>query len=108
MGNCLMYVFDIRMARILGVNIPDQKKIFISLTYIHGIGRHLSKKILDQVGIVHDTKTCTLNETALKKISNVIDSSYEVEGNLRSKVASNIKTLMDIKSYSGMRHIRRL
>lgn len=91
-------------ARIMGVDIPLEKRIEISLTYIYGIGRTLSNEILESVGIDPDKRTKNLDENDLKKIANVISNNYTVEGDLRQTVKRNIKRLKDIKCYRGIRH----
>lgn len=91
-------------ARIAGVDIPLDKRIEISLTYIRGIGRKLSNKILEAVKIDPDTRTKDLTESDLKKISAVISKDYVVEGELRQRVFRNIKRLKDIRCYRGIRH----
>lgn len=91
-------------ARIMGVDIPLEKRIEISLTYIFGIGGALSSQILEEVGIDSSIRTKNLNENDLKKIANVISNKYTVEGDLRQTVKRNIKRLKDIKCYRGIRH----
>ncbi len=95
------------MARIAGVNIPDKKHAVIALTSIYGIGKTRSKIILDKVGIAADTKIQELSEQQLDAIRNLI-VEFEVEGDLRRKVAMNIKRLMDLGTYRGVRHRRGL
>ena len=96
------------MARIAGVNLPSQKRIDVALTYIYGIGFTTSRKILDSLGIDHSTRVHQLTDAEAIKIREYIDENYDVEGELRSKVAFNIKQLMDLGSYKGLRHRRRL
>ena len=91
------------MARIAGVNIPQDKVVHIALTYIHGIGPTISSKILDKVGIDKNIRVNELNDEQIILIRNEI-SNYDVEGELRSVVGRNIKRLMDIGSYRGIRH----
>lgn len=91
------------MARIKGVDIPDNKRIEISLTYIHGIGRKLSKTILKNTKIDFDKKTKDLTEEEITKLRNEIDN-YTIEGDLRREVNLNIKNLMEINCYRGGRH----
>ena len=92
------------MARIAGVDIPKTKKIWTSLTYIYGIGPTSSMKILQEAGVSPDTKTNTLTEDQIAKIRDVIDARHMVEGDLRKEVSMNIKRLMDLGSYRGLRH----
>lgn len=96
------------MARIAGVNIPDNKRIDIALTYIYGIGRTSSKKILASTKISPDVKVDKLNAQDLNVLRNIIEGSYKVEGELRREVQMNIKRLRDIGSYRGTRHAKRL
>ena len=97
------------MARISGVNIPDNKRIVISLTYIHGIGRTTAAKICDVVGVDKTRRTKDLTEDELNKIRKEIDTDqYTIEGELRREISVNIKRLMDMKSYRGLRHRLRL
>jgi len=96
------------VARIAGVNLPSQKRIDVALTYIYGIGFTTSRKILDSLGIEYATRVHQLTDAEAIKIREYIDENYDVEGELRSKVAFNIKQLMDLGSYVGLRHRRRL
>lgn len=96
------------MARIAGIDLPRNKRIEIGLTYIHGIGRSTSKQILDTLKIGHDIKTDDLSESEISSIRKVIDGKYMVEGELRTKVSMNIKRLMDLGSYRGLRHRKSL
>lgn len=96
------------MARISGVDLPRRKRIVVGLTYIFGIGPTTSKNILTQLKIDPDTKTDDLSETEINNIRKVIDSSYKVEGELRTEVSMNIKRLMDLGSYRGLRHRKSL
>ncbi|APJ04516.1 30S ribosomal protein S13 [Silvanigrella aquatica] len=96
------------MARIAGVDIPRNKRIEISLTYIHGLGRKSSQKILDQLSINRDTRTQDLNDDQINAIRKLIDTNHTVEGDLRRLVQSNIKRLMDLGCYRGLRHRRGL
>ena len=91
------------MARISGVDLPRNKSILISLSYIYGIGRFQSKQILEAIGIDHSTKTGDLSEEQILSIRNKLDD-YTVEGELRSQVGRNIKRLIDIGTYKGSRH----
>lgn len=95
------------MARIAGINLPDQKRIEIALTYIHGIGRSLSKKILREAKVDPMTFAKDLSEKDLNKIRDIV-SSLKVEGDLRREIQQNIKRLQEIGSYRGQRHLRRL
>ena len=92
------------MARIAGVDLPKNKSILISLSYIYGIGKVQSSKILDAVGIKYSTKTNDLSEEQVLSIRNEIGDNYSVEGELRSQNGRNIKRLIDIGTYKGSRH----
>ena len=97
------------MARIAGVNVPDKKRAVIALTYIHGIGRTKSREILDACGIERTKRMFDLTEDELNQIRAEIDTDkYTIEGDLRREVAMNIKRLMDMKCYRGLRHRNRL
>ena len=96
------------MARIVGVDLPKEKRIEIGLTYIYGIGPSLSRRILDQTGISPDTKVKDLSEAETSRIREVIDKEYRVEGDLKREVQLNIKRLIEIGSYRGIRHRRGL
>ena len=96
------------MARIAGVDLPRKKHIEIGLTYIYGIGRTSSQKILSHLQIDPTTKTDDLTEEQINNIRKVIDGSYKVEGELRTEVSMNIKRLMDLGSYRGLRHRKSL
>lgn len=96
------------MARIAGVDLPKNKRIEIALTYIYGIGRTLSQKILSESGIDWDTKSDDLTENQITDIRNIIDEKCKVEGDLRREVSMNIKRLMDLGLYRGIRHRRGL
>lgn len=96
------------MVRIAGVDIPNEKRVEIGLTYIYGIGRTTSNQILAKTGINPDTRCKDLTETEVARLREVIDSEYVVEGDLRREIAMNIKRLMDIGSYRGLRHRRGL
>ncbi len=96
------------MARIAGVDLPRQKRIEIGLTYIYGIGPNISRRILQKLNIDLDTKTDDLSESEINSIRKVIDSGYKVEGELRTEVSMNIKRLMDLGSYRGLRHRKSL
>lgn len=92
------------MARITGIDLPKNKRIEIALTYIYGIGRATSQKILTECGVDFNTRTDNLTETELSKIREAIDKSYKVEGDLRKEISMNIKRLMDLGCYRGLRH----
>tara|TARA_Y100001960_G_C14661983_1_gene821338 strand:- start:739 stop:1113 length:375 start_codon:yes stop_codon:yes gene_type:complete len=92
------------LARIAGVDLPRNKAILISLSYIYGIGQIQSSKILSAVGIDYTTKTSDLSEEQILAIRNEIGDNYSVEGELRSQVGRNIKRLVDIGTYKGLRH----
>lgn len=96
------------MPRIVGVDIPNNKLVEISLTYIYGIGRTKALEIARQAGIKPGTRAKDLSEDEVGKITSVIQKSYRVEGDLRRERAQNIKRLMDIGSYRGLRHRRGL
>ena len=96
------------MARIAGVDLPRDKRIEIALTYIYGIGRSSSRKILAETQVKEDTKVGQLTESEVVRIREVIERQYKIEGELRRDVAMNIKRLMDIGSYRGLRHRRSL
>lgn len=92
------------MARIVGVDLPRNKRGEIGLTYIYGIGRSTAQKILDEAGVDWDIKVDNWTDDQLTKIRTIINDKYKVEGELRSTVQLNIKRLMDIGSYRGIRH----
>ena len=92
------------MARIAGVNIPTQKRVLIGLTYIHGIGRTKAQEICSKVGIPAERRVNQLTDDEVVRIREVIDRDYQVEGDLRREVAMNIKRLMDLGCYRGLRH----
>jgi small subunit ribosomal protein S13 len=92
------------VARIAGVNIPTQKRVLIALTYIHGIGRTSAEKILAKLGIPEDRRVHELTEDEVLRIRETIDADFTVEGDLRREVAMNIKRLMDMACYRGLRH----
>ncbi len=92
------------MPRIAGVDIPPNKRIEIALTYIYGIGRTTAQKILKEAGIDFGKKAGELSEEEVAKIREIIDRNYKVEGELRKEVAMNIKRLMEIGCYRGLRH----
>ncbi|MCW5772950.1 MAG: 30S ribosomal protein S13 [Rhodospirillaceae bacterium] len=92
------------MARIAGVNIPTAKRVVISLQYIHGIGPAFAKEIVAKVGLPLEKRVSQLTEDEVSRIREVIDRDYKVEGDLRREVAMNIKRLMDLGCYRGLRH----
>lgn len=94
------------MARIAGIDLPKNKRIEIALTYIYGIGRTTSQKILEKANVDLDTKSDLLTEEEINAIRRVIDSDHKVEGDLRTEVSMNIKRLMDLGCYRGLRHRR--
>jgi len=96
------------MARISGVNIPNEKQVWISLTYIYGIGPKTSYKILEKANVNPLVRTKDLTDDEISQIQEAINANYIVEGELQRIVSSNIKRLKDIKSYRGMRHIANL
>lgn len=96
------------MARIAGIDLPKNKRIEIALTYIFGIGRTTSQKILNQANINWDTKTDDLTDSEVNSIRQIIDSHFKVEGDLRTEISMNIKRLMDLGCYRGLRHRRGL
>ena len=96
------------MARISGVDLPRNKRIEIALTYIYGIGRSTSQKILSKAEIEWDRKSDDLTEEEINRIRKIIDAEHKVEGDLRTEVSMNIKRLMDLGCYRGLRHRRGL
>jgi small subunit ribosomal protein S13 len=96
------------MARIAGVDIPKEKRVEVSLQYIYGIGPNLSQRILASSGVNPDTRVKDLSEQEVNRIREVIDKGYKVEGTLRKEVNFNIKRLIEIGSYRGLRHRRGL
>jgi small subunit ribosomal protein S13 len=96
------------LARIAGVDLPRNKRMEIALTYIYGIGRTTAKKILLEAEVSGDTKSDNLTDTELTRIRTVIDTHHKVEGDLRREISMNIKRLMDIGSYRGLRHRKSL
>ena len=92
------------MARIAGVNIPTQKRVLIALTYIHGIGRTKAREICQKIGIPAERRVQQLTDDEVLRIRELIDREYRVEGDLRRQVAMNIKRLMDLGCYRGLRH----
>ena len=96
------------MARIAGVNIPTAKRVVIALTYIHGIGRTSARKICEVIGIPPERRVNELTEQEIVRIREAIDQDFQVEGDLRREVAMNVKRLMDLGCYRGLRHRRGL
>lgn len=96
------------MARIAGVDLPRDKRVEVGLTYIYGIGRSSSRKILGQAGVNPDTRIKNLTEEEVNKLREIIEKNYQVEGDLRREVAMNIKRLIEIGCYRGLRHRRGL
>ena len=96
------------MARIAGVNIPTNKRVVIALQYIHGIGKQFASEIVEKVGIPADRRVNQLTDAEVLAIRETIDRDYQVEGDLRREVSMNIKRLMDLGCYRGLRHRRSL
>ncbi len=96
------------MARIAGIDLPRNKRIEVALTYIYGVGRSTSQDILSKAGVDFNTRSDNLTEEEVAKIRKVIDSDCKVEGDLRREVTMNIKRLMDLGCYRGLRHRRGL
>jgi len=96
------------LARIAGVDLPKRKRVEVGLTYIYGIGPNISKRMLQKLKIDPNTKTDDLSESDISSIRKAIDSEYKVEGELRTEVSMNIKRLMDLGSYRGLRHRKSL
>lgn len=96
------------MARIAGIDLPRNKRVEIALTYITGIGKTSSQKILKQAGIDFDLRTDALTEDQLAQIRSIIEADFEVEGDIRREVSRSIKRLMDLGTYRGLRHRRGL
>lgn len=96
------------MSRIAGVNIPSNKRLVISLTYIYGVGNTVSKKICEEACISEDKKVKDLSDDELVTLRSIIEAKYTVEGDLRRVVSLNIKHKKDIRCYQGLRHIRKL
>ena len=92
------------MARIAGVNLPTNKRVIIALQYIHGIGQKNAKDIMEQVKIAHDRRVNQLTDAEVLQIRELIDRDYVVEGDLRRETSMNIKRLMDLGCYRGLRH----
>jgi small subunit ribosomal protein S13 len=96
------------LARIAGVDLPKNKRIEIGLTYIYGVGRSTSRKVLDQLNIDPNMKTDDLTEAQINNIRKVLDSEHKVEGELRTEISMSIKRLMDLGCYRGLRHRKSL
>ncbi len=96
------------MARIAGVDLPREKKVEIGLTYIYGIGRAIARRIIEQTGVNPAQRVKDLNDTDVNRLRQAIEKDVRVEGALRTEIAMNIKRLMDIGSYRGIRHRRGL
>jgi small subunit ribosomal protein S13 len=96
------------MARIAGIDIPREKRVETALTYIYGVGLSTSKKLLAQANINPDTRVAALTEDQVTRLRELIDRRYKVEGDLRRELAMNIKRLIDIGTYRGLRHRRNL
>lgn len=96
------------MARLFGVDLPKNKRMEIALTYIYGIGKSLSQEILKKADIDFNLKTDSLTDLDIRKLRDIIENNYNVEGELRKEVSMNIKRLMDLNTYRGIRHKRHL
>jgi small subunit ribosomal protein S13 len=96
------------MARIAGVDIPREKRVIVSLTYIHGIGPATAAKVITAAGVAPDTRVRDLTEDEVTRVREIIDKRYRVEGDVRREVSMNIKRLMEIGAYRGVRHRRNL
>jgi len=96
------------MPRIIGVDIPKEKRIEIALTYIHGIGRSTANKVLKKAGVNPDARAKNLSEDEVSRITSVIQKDCKVEGDLKREVAANVKRLIEISAYRGFRHRRSL
>ncbi len=100
---------EVKLARISGVNIPKEKRLVVALTYIYGVGKFTAKDICKKAEVNQDTKVLNLSEDDLSRLRSAIEVSYPVlEGDLRRKVSSNIKRLVDIGCYKGIRHVKKL
>ena len=96
------------MPRIVGVDVPAEKKIGVALTYVYGIGRKTARRILEELGIDPEVRSKALSDEELSRVSSVIEKKFVVEGQLRRQVAQNIARLKEIKCYRGTRHIKNL
>lgn len=92
------------MPRVIGIDIPDNKRLEVSLTYIYGVGRKLSNQIIEKLGLNRDMRAKELNEDAIARLNAILQSEYVVEGDLRRQIQNNIKRLVGIHCYRGMRH----
>ncbi len=92
------------MPRIIGIDVPDNKRLVISLTYLFGIGKHLSQQIIDRLGLDPNLRAHKLTQDDIAKINTLLQAEYVVEGDLRRDIQNNIKRLISIHSYRGMRH----
>jgi small subunit ribosomal protein S13 len=92
------------MPRVIGIEIPDRKRLIVALTYIYGIGPNLSKEVIDKLGLNPDMRAAELTADDIARLNTLLQSSYAVEGDLRRQVQNNIKRLISIHSYRGMRH----
>jgi small subunit ribosomal protein S13 len=104
MVDYLVIKLGVIMPRIIGIDIPDNKRLEISLTYLYGIGLRLSKEIIEKLGLDPDMRAQKLTQDDIARINNLLQSSYVVEGDLRRQVQNNIKRLISIHSYRGLRH----
>lgn len=92
------------MPRVIGIDIPDNKRLEVSLTYIYGVGRELSKQIIEKLGLNKDMRARELNEDDIARLNAILQSEYVVEGDLRRQIQNNIKRLVGIQCYRGIRH----
>lgn len=92
------------MPRVIGIDIPDNKRLEVSLTYLYGVGRKLSNDIIKELGLNKDMRANKLTEEDIAKLNAILQSKYTVEGDLRRQVQNNIKRLINVHSYRGMRH----
>lgn len=92
------------MPRVIGIDIPDNKRLIISLTYIYGLGKYMAAQLIENLGLDPDMRAKELSEADIARINSLLQSEYVVEGNLRRSVQNNIKRLMAINSYRGIRH----
>ncbi|HSX10208.1 MAG TPA: 30S ribosomal protein S13 [Chlamydiales bacterium] len=92
------------MPRVIGIDIPDNKRLEVSLTYIYGVGRKLSNQIIEKLGLNKDMRARELNEDAIARLNAILQSEYVVEGDLRRQIQNNIKRLVGIHCYRGIRH----
>ena len=96
------------MARIAGIDLPKNKKVYVGLTYIYGIGPSLAKNILKKSNIDPDTKSSKLKQEEINRLKEIIEKEYKIEGDLKREIMMNIKRLKDIGAYRGIRHIKKL